>query len=63
MLNTGAEAAEGPKQVKADFKPEIYFIGQIVGGTDFPTDQDGIFIEASLKFVEDWKQIPEMKAG
>ena len=25
-------------RVKADFKPEIFFIGQIVGGTDFPTD-------------------------
>ena len=55
MLNTGAEAAGPPKKVKADFKPEIYFIGQIVGGSDFPTDQDGIFIEASLKYGEDWK--------
>lgn len=24
-------------RVRADYKPEIYFIGQIVGGTDFPT--------------------------
>ena len=59
----GNQPAAPPKKVKGDFKPEIYFIGQIVGGTDFPTDQDGIFIEASLKFGDDWKQIPEMKAG
>ena len=41
--------------MKADFKPEIYFIGQIVGGTDFPTEQDGIFVEASLLHGEEWK--------
>ena len=40
--------------VRADYKPEIFFIGQIVGGTDFPTNQDGIFVEASLKYGEDW---------
>jgi hypothetical protein len=41
--------------VRADFKPEIYFIGQIVGGTDFPTGQDGIFVECSLLYGDDWK--------
>ena len=40
---------------RADFKPEVHFIGQIVGGQDFPTDLDGIFVEASLKYGEDWK--------
>ena len=41
-------------RAKADFKPEVHFIGQIVGGQDFPTDLDGIFVEASLKYGEDW---------
>jgi len=39
----------------ADYKPEIFFIGQIVGGSDFPTDLDGLFVEASLKYGENWK--------
>jgi hypothetical protein len=50
----------GDKQnlrVRADYKPEVYFIGQIVGGTDFPTDQDGIFVEASLKYGESWQPL------
>lgn len=42
-------------RARADFKPEVHFIGQIVGGQDFPTDLDGIFVEASLKYGEDWK--------
>lgn len=25
-------------RTRGDFKPEVFFIGQIVGGTDFPTD-------------------------
>ena len=41
-------------RVRADFKPEVFFIGQIVGGQDFPTDEDGIFVEASLKYGDDW---------
>ena len=45
------------QRVKADYKPEIFFIGQIVGGTDFPTQSDGIFVEATLVFGEDWKII------
>ena len=40
--------------MRADFKPEVYFIGQIVGGTDFPSEQDGIFVEASLKHGDSW---------
>ena len=40
--------------MRADFKPEVFFIGQIVGGTDFPTDQDGIFIEANLTHGANW---------
>jgi len=44
-------------RVKADYKPEIFFIGQIVGGEAFPTEYDGIFVEATLVFGEDWKII------
>jgi len=32
----------------------MYFIGQIVGGSDFSVDNDGIFIESSLCFGEEW---------
>jgi hypothetical protein len=47
-------------RVKADYKPEIFFIGQIVGGSDFPTDLDGLFVEASLKFGENWKMFEKV---
>lgn len=40
--------------MRADYKPEVYFIGQIVGGKDFPVEEDGIFVEASLKFGDSW---------
>ena len=44
----------------ADYKTELYFIGQIVGGSDFPTDIDGLFVEASLKYgAENWHLVPE----
>ena len=33
-----AQADKTNMRVRADYKPEVYFIGQIVGGTDFPTD-------------------------
>lgn len=42
---------------RGDYKPEIYFIGQIVGGVDFPTERDGIFVEATLNCGEDWNII------
>ena len=42
-------------RARADYKTDVHFIGQIVGGQDFPTDLDGIFVEASLKYGEDWK--------
>jgi hypothetical protein len=41
-------------RVKADYKPEVFFLGQIVGGTDFPTDSDGLFVEGSLRYGENW---------
>ena len=34
--------------------PEIHFIGQIVGGQDFPTSEDGLFVEACVIYGEDW---------
>jgi len=44
----------------ADYKSEIFFIGQIVGGSDFPTDLDGLFVEASLKYgAENWHLLSE----
>ena len=46
------------KRVKADFIPEVYFIGQIVGGTEFPTDQDGIFVQADVIYgTESWTML------
>ena len=48
------EGGNDDNRRKADFKPEIFFIGQIVGGTDFPTDQDGIFVEACVVYGETW---------
>ena len=44
---------------KADYVPEVYFIGQIVGGIDFPTEKDGIFIEATLAHGSDWEDLGE----
>ena len=44
----------------ADYKSEIFFIGQIVGGSDFPTDLDGLFVEASLKYgADNWHLLSE----
>ena len=39
---------------KGDYGPEIYFIGQIVGGKDFSVFQDELFVESYLNFGEDW---------
>ena len=44
---------------KGDFVPEIFFIGQVVGGSDFNVSQDGIFVEAYLNYGEDWTQIED----
>ena len=44
---------------QADYKPEIYFLGQIVGGQDFPTSEDGLFVEASLVYGNEWELIDE----
>ncbi len=39
---------------KGDYGPEIFFIGQIVGGSDFSVFKDGLFVESYLNFGEDW---------
>ena len=44
---------------RGDFVPEIYFIGQIVGGTDFNVQDDGIFVEANLVYGTDWQLLTE----
>lgn len=53
---SAAGSAPGTARKMADYKSEIFFIGQIVGGSDFPTDLDGLFVEASLKYgAEHWQ--------
>ena len=44
---------------KGDFVPEIFFIGQIVGGSEFNVSQDGLFVEAYLNFGEDWTHLED----
>lgn len=52
---SAAGSAPATARKMADYKSEIFFIGQIVGGSDFPTDIDGLFVEASLKYgSEHW---------
>ena len=57
-VNNGAGVVSARKM--ADFKTELFFIGQIVGGSDFPTDLDGLFVEASIKYgAENWQLFAE----
>ena len=56
-----AKLGTAQNRAKADFIPEVFFIGQIVGGTEFPTDQDGIFVEANLDYGDGWKVIDKSK--
>ena len=44
---------------KGDYIPEVYFIGQIVGGQDFNAVDEGIFVEASLKHGEHWQLLED----
>lgn len=44
---------------KGDYVPEMFFIGQIVGGSDFNVSSDGLFVEAYLNYGEDWSQIED----
>ena len=54
------QSSPNTQRKMADFKTEIFFIGQIVGGSDFPTDLDGLFVEASLKYgSENWHLFTE----
>lgn len=40
----------------SDFKPEIHFIGQIVGSSNV-ISSDGIFLEAFFEAGEKWKSL------
>lgn len=40
-----------------DFKTEVHFIGQIVGGSSFQTSI-GLFCEVHLEYGEHWKELP-----
>ena len=35
----------------------VYFIGQIVGAEGFLVGQDGLFVEATLHFGEEWSLV------
>ena len=57
-----AQRAIGGKAVelkKGDHVPEIYFIGQVVGGQDFSVLEEGVFVEASLKYGADWQLLED----
>ena len=46
--------------VKGDAKPEIHFIGQIVGGSEF-SSTDGLFCEMVLQVGEYWEMLSPNK--
>ena len=43
-------------KAKADLIPEIFFIGQIVGGVDFDSD-DALLCEMTLETGKEWELI------
>lgn len=49
---------------KADLKPELFIFGQIVGGKDFPVDNNqGLFCELNVEFDNDWELLSMAKLG
>ena len=48
-------ASGGSMLRKGDYVPEMFFLGQIVGGQDFNIQDDGIFVESYLYSGEDWE--------
>ena len=55
MMQTKKEIEEEKMTMaKGDAKPEIHFIGQILGGKDFETT-DGLFCEMQLEVGKNWK--------
>jgi Ciliary basal body-associated, B9 protein len=63
MKNIAGAMSQTPRKM-ADYKSELFFIGQIVGGSDFPTDLDGLFVEASLKYGgEHWQLLSEKQSA
>ena len=55
-FNFGGLASNAPSLLrKGDYVPEIFFMGQIVGGQDFNVQDDGVFVECFLNTGEDWE--------
>ena len=48
---------------QGDCIPEIFFIGQIIGGSDFNVKYDGLFVEAHLNYGEDWIHLEAEGSG
>ena len=46
-------ADEGAADI-AQRNPEMYFIGQIIGASEFGVGNDGLFVESYLNFGTDW---------
>ena len=53
LRKTGNMGAQGGERKRADFKTEVNFIGQIIGGEKFNTHHE-IFCEVSLETGKDW---------
>ena len=51
--------ATGIVKKRGDYVPEMYFIGQVVGGADFNVYSDGLFVEANINFGVDWTLFEE----
>jgi hypothetical protein len=45
---------------KGDAKPEVHFIGQILGGTNF-NSTDGLFCEMLIQIGENWEMLSPNK--
>ena len=57
LASKNAGSKEGDILRKGDFSSEIFFIGQVVGASDFNVSSDGIFVEAYLKYGTDWQPL------
>ena len=55
LRGTHSQPSRGALLKKGDFVPEVFFLGQIVGGQDFNVQDDGVFVECFLNSGEDWE--------
>ena len=55
LKGTHSQANRGTLLKKGDYVPEVFFLGQIVGGQDFNVQDDGVFVECFLNSGEDWE--------